>query len=45
MSWKNLAQTSLSDALVRHHEKLEELGGYPSADRLAGNGKVAVGHT
>jgi transposase, IS5 family len=25
MSWKNLAQTSLSDALVKHHEALEEL--------------------
>jgi len=27
MSWKNLAQTSLSDALVKHHEALEELDG------------------
>jgi transposase, IS5 family len=27
MSWKNLAQTSLSDALVKHHEALEELNG------------------
>jgi IS5 family transposase len=25
MSWKNLAQTSLSGALVKHHEALEEL--------------------
>jgi IS5 family transposase len=31
MSWKNLAQTSLSDALVKHHEALEELDGI---DRL-----------
>jgi hypothetical protein len=27
MSWKNLAQTSLSDVLVKHHEALEELDG------------------
>lgn len=27
MSWKNLAQTSLGDALVKHHEALEELDG------------------
>ena len=27
MSWKNLAQTSLSDALVKHHVALEELDG------------------
>jgi transposase, IS5 family len=27
MSWKNLAQTSLRDALVKHHEALEELDG------------------
>jgi hypothetical protein len=27
MSWKNLAQTSLSDALVKHHQALEELDG------------------
>ena len=27
MSWKNLAQTSLSDALVKHHTALEELDG------------------
>jgi transposase, IS5 family len=27
MSWKNLAQTSLSDGLVKHHEALEELDG------------------
>jgi transposase, IS5 family len=27
MSWKNLAQTSLSDALVKHHKALEELDG------------------
>ncbi|WP_411727799.1 hypothetical protein [Methyloglobulus sp.] len=27
MPWKNLAQTSLSDAPVRHHETLEELDG------------------
>jgi transposase, IS5 family len=27
MSWKNLAQTSLSDALVKHHAALEELDG------------------
>ena len=27
MSWKNLAQSSLSDALVKHHEALEELDG------------------
>ena len=27
MSWKNLAQMSLSDALVKHHEALEELDG------------------
>ncbi|MBM4208414.1 MAG: IS5 family transposase [Gammaproteobacteria bacterium] len=27
MSWKNLAQTSLSDALVKHHEALEKLDG------------------
>jgi hypothetical protein len=27
MSWKNLAQTSLSDALVKHHTPLEELDG------------------
>jgi transposase, IS5 family len=27
MSWKNLAQTSLSDALVQHHKALEELDG------------------
>lgn len=31
MSWKNLAQTSLSDALVKHHKALEELDGI---DRL-----------
>jgi transposase, IS5 family len=31
MSWKILAQTSLSDALVKHHEALEELDGI---DRL-----------
>ena len=31
MSWKNLAQTSLSDALFNHHEALEELDGI---DRL-----------
>jgi transposase, IS5 family len=31
LSWKNLAQTSLSDALVKHHEALEELDGI---DRL-----------
>jgi hypothetical protein len=27
MSWKNLAQTSLSDTLVKHHQALEELDG------------------
>ena len=27
MSWKNLVQTSLSDALVKHHEALEDLDG------------------
>jgi Transposase domain (DUF772) len=27
MSWKNLAQTSLSDTLVKHHAALEELDG------------------
>lgn len=27
MAWKNLAQTDLSDALVRHHAALEELDG------------------
>ncbi len=27
MSWKNLAQTSLRDALVKHHKALEELDG------------------
>jgi len=27
MSWKNLAQSSLSDALVKHHAALEELDG------------------
>ncbi|WP_411728311.1 transposase, partial [Methyloglobulus sp.] len=27
MSWKYLAQTSLSDALVKRHEALEEMGG------------------
>jgi hypothetical protein len=27
MSWKNIAQTSLSDALLRHHEALAELDG------------------
>jgi len=27
MAWKNLAQTDLSDVLVRHHEALEELDG------------------
>jgi transposase, IS5 family len=27
MSWKNLSQTSLSDALVKHHDALEELDG------------------
>lgn len=31
MSWKNIAQTSLSDALVKHHAALEELDGI---DRL-----------
>jgi IS5 family transposase len=31
MSWKDLAQTSLSDAPVKHHEALEELDGI---DRL-----------
>ena len=27
MSWKDLAQTCLSDALVKHHKALEGLGG------------------
>jgi len=27
MAWKNLAQTDLSDALIQHHEALEELDG------------------
>jgi hypothetical protein len=27
MSWKNLAQASLSDALVKHHAALKELDG------------------
>lgn len=27
MSWENLAQTDLSDALILHHEALEELDG------------------
>ena len=27
MSWKNLAQTSLSDVLVKRHQALEELDG------------------
>ena len=31
MSWKDLAQTNLSDALIKHHEALEELDGI---DRL-----------
>ena len=27
MAWKNLAQTDLSDALIRHHQALNELDG------------------
>lgn len=27
MSWKNLAQTSLIDTLIKHHEGVEELDG------------------
>jgi hypothetical protein len=27
MVWKNLTQTDLSDALIHHHEALEELDG------------------
>lgn len=27
MAWKNLAQTDLSDALIQHHQALEELDG------------------
>ena len=42
MSWKNLAQTSLSDALAKHHEALEELDGIDRFDRL-GSGSEADG--
>jgi transposase, IS5 family len=43
MSWKNLAQTSLSDALVKHHEALEELDGIDRLIDWKAIGKLMAG--
>jgi hypothetical protein len=44
MSWKGLAQTSLSDALVKHHGALEELDGIPPVDWLETDRTADAGH-
>lgn len=43
MSWKNLTQTSLSDALVKHHEALEELDGIDRLIDWKAIGKLMAG--
>ncbi len=43
MSWKNLAQTSLGDALVKHHEALEELDGIDRLIDWKAIGKLMAG--